>query len=206
MFCKNCGTELSQDVKFCPNCGKAINQLSTDQAKTTDDTLQFQLKPTFKLGYKFCSNGLLALLYAIIFLFILGEEYIFTFIMYYPIFGIILFAIILFVISIKLFFEYLQYQKLEYNFYNSKIEYKDGFLNIEEKELKYKYIREVTMKQNILERLFGIGTIHIFTNATSGMQTNYYSRKNMNGIHIHCVENVQDNFKKIRTIIDNNED
>ena len=97
-----------------------------------------------------------------------------------------------------------QYNNLEYNFYATKVEYVDGFLNKEEKELKYKHIREVTMTQSILERLCAIGTIRIFTNASSGDYGN--NRNNnmngRNGIYIHCVKNVQEQYKKIKEIID----
>jgi uncharacterized membrane protein YdbT with pleckstrin-like domain len=106
---------------------------------------------------------------------------------------------------IKLIFENMQYKHYEYNFYNTKLEYIDGFLNKEEKELKYKYIREVTMSQNIIERLFGIGKIKVFTNASSGMNNGAYgnSMRNRNGIQIHCVENVAEQYKKVKELIDN---
>ena len=74
----------------------------------------------------------------------------------------------------------------------------------EEKELKYKYIREVTMSQNILERVFNIGTIKIFTNASSG--STYNSKHNKmygkNGLGIHCIENVKEQYAKVKEIID----
>ena len=41
----------------------------------------------------------------------------------------------------------------------TKVEYKDGFLNKETKELKYKSIREIKMVQSVLERIFGIGYV-----------------------------------------------
>ena len=85
-----------------------------------------------------------------------------------------------------------------------KVEYKDGFLNKEEKELKYKYVREVTMSQNILERLCCIGTIRIFTNASSGVYNggNHGSMRGRNGIYIHCVDDVEEQYKIIKQIID----
>ena len=107
-------------------------------------------------------------------------------------------------VAIKLIFEKLQYDALEYNFYATKVEYKDGFLNKEEKELKYKYIREVTMNKSILERIFNIGTIRIFTNASSG--TTYNSKHNKmygkNGLAIHCIKDVKEQYQKIKNIID----
>jgi len=80
----------------------------------------------------------------------------------------------------------------------------DISLNKEEKELKYKYVREVTMNQNIFERLFNIGTIKIFTNASSGgyPTRRHNNMQGKNGIYIHCVENVKEQYETIKGIID----
>ena len=116
----------------------------------------------------------------------------------------IIIGIVIVCVAIKLIFEKIQYDNLEYNFYATKAEYIDGFLNKEQKELKYKYIREVTMTQNILERIFHIGTIRIFTNASSGMTYNNKHNKmyGKNGLAIHCIENVKEQYQKVKDIID----
>ena len=36
MFCKNCGTELSDGSKFCPSCGTAVDSQSNNPNSTTD--------------------------------------------------------------------------------------------------------------------------------------------------------------------------
>ena len=196
MFCKNCGSELADDAKFCNKCGASINgEEKPKEKKVEDKTVQYQIKPSFKWGYKLITNCAYALLVIlIIFGYSLGEA-----LDEVPGFVGMIFGIAAVIILIKLFFENLQYKNLEYNFYNTKVQYKDGFLNKEEKELKYKYIREATMHQNILERAFKIGTIRLFTNASSGYGRN---GNTMNGINIHCVENVNEQFKKIRELID----
>ena len=66
-------------------------------------------------------------------------------------------------------------------------------LNLSEKEVKYKYIREVTMRQSFFQRFFNIGNIILFTNAETGYG---------NGINIVSVENVQDVYRNIKSIID----
>jgi len=208
MFCKKCGAEINDDAAFCPNCGASVNgEYATRAAVVEDGEVKYQLRPTFKLGYKLLTN------------FGRGILYLFIFTIYFlsdiedsknagEIFGVILglFAGILIVyVIIKLIFEKMQYDHYEYNFYNTKVEYVDGFLNKEEKELKYKFIREVTMSQNIVERLFGIGKIKIFTNASSGGNSGAYgnSMRNRNGIQIHCVENIGEQYKKVKELIDN---
>ena len=99
---------------------------------------------------------------------------------------------VLIVIAIKLVFNKLQYKHLEYNFYKTKVIFEDSFLNLSEKEVKYKYIREVTMRQSFIQRWFNIGNILLYTNAETGLG---------NGITIINVENVQDVYNKIKEII-----
>lgn len=203
MFCKKCGTEINEDAKFCPKCGANVEsgeQISSEE-KIQDNEVKFQLKPTFKIGYKLLTNFGRSILYVIIFsIYFLSEiedaDNIGKVVSYIigPVIGIILIYII-----IKMIIEKIQYNHYEYNFYNTKVEYVDGFLNKEEKELKYKHIREVALKQNVIQRLFGIGTIRIFTNATSGYNRN---NRNMNGLQIHCVENPQEQYKKVKELID----
>lgn len=205
MFCKNCGTEMSDDARFCPNCGTERNGESVPKKNEVkeDGKVKFQLKPKFNWGYKFISVGAVALLWVIIIAFWVSESLLELLILF-PALPQIVIAIVVLYIVIKLVFEKMQYDALEYNFYTTKVEYKDGFLNKEEKELKYKYIREVTMSQNILERIFRIGTIRIFTNASSG--NTYNSKHNnmygKNGLGIHCIKDVKEQYQKIKEIID----
>lgn len=199
MFCRNCGTEMSDTARFCPKCG---NERGGEQAIkrgiVEDNSIKFQLKPEFNILYQFLSslwNGL-------IILFVFG--YCFGLIrlyFYLPVFPI---AFLLIYIAIKMLFGNMQYKKLNYNFYTTKIEYVDGFLNKEEKELKYKFVREVTMSRSVFERICGIGTIKIFTNASSGGYTggNHNNMQGRNGILIHCISNVEEQYKIVKRIID----
>ena len=205
MFCKNCGAEMADEAQFCPKCGASkegeVKKSNVDVKE--DNTVQFQLKPKFNWGYKLLGTVGVALFWVIIIACYLIEE-LEELLILFPSIPIIVLAIIVIYIAGKLIFEKMQYDDLEYNFYKTKAEYKDGFLNKEEKELKYKYIREVTMTQSIIERIFRIGTIRIFTNASSGgvynnKHNNMYGK---NGLAIHCVENVKEQYKKVKEIID----
>lgn len=204
MFCRKCGTQMNEDAKFCPKCGTNVSgEVKTETIKVKEDkNVRLKLKPEFNFAYKILTAIGYGLLICIILVlevasemdvFIITTEF-FTFLI-----GFFLIYIVVTLIVGKL-----QYDKLEYNFYGTKVEYIDGFFNKEQKVLKYQYIREVTMKQNILERFCGIGTIKIFTNASSGYGS-YNSHNNMrgkNGIYIHCIDNVEEQYKAIKQIID----
>ena len=197
MFCKNCGTKINKNEKYCYKCGNKIEKI---QEKSTfeDNNIIFQLKPIFNVAYILLNNiPLLAIYILFIYTILINIENNYILKNLYPI--IIILVILYFII--KLLCEKIRHDQLEYNFYNTKVEYKDAFINIEIKTLEYKYIREVSMTQNILERLFNIGTIRIYTSAS----TTTYDRKNsrgQNGIYIHCINNIQEQYNKIKEIID----
>lgn len=203
MFCRNCGAEMSDTAKFCPKCGSARMDEAVANKKEIieDNQIKYELKPEFNIPYKLITSIGTAILYMFLICYIF-DLYRFWFI--YPVSILITVGIMAIYVIVKMILEKMQYNVLEYNFYTTKVEYKDGFLNKEEKELKYKNVREVTMAQNVLERICGIGTIRIYTNATSGVYNgnNHNSMRGRNGIYIHCVENVRKQYEKIKEIID----
>lgn len=204
MFCKKCGTEMSDTARFCPKCGNdRMGEMQQAREKVEDNQIKYQIKPEFSVPYKMVNFIWRAIIYMLFICYLLTDLYKLWFI--YPISFMMTLGVMIIYVVVKMIFEKRQYDDLEYNFYATKVEYKDGFINKEEKELKYKYIREVTMSQNILERLCDIGTIRIFSNASSGGYSTYNrndSMKERNGIYIHCVENVQEQYKTIKQIID----
>lgn len=204
MFCRNCGAEMSDTARFCPKCGHDRMGEGTSQRQeiVEDNRIRFQLRPEFNLVYKILTTLWRAIIYMFFICFLFTSLYKLWFL--YPSTFLITLGIMLVYIVIKLIFEKMQYDDVEYNFYATKVEYKDGFMNKEEKELKYKYIREVTMNQNILERFCDIGTIKIFTNASSGYGNsgNHNNMRGRNGLYIHCVDNVQEQYRAIKQIID----
>lgn len=192
MFCEKCGAKLEEGAKFCTNCGANIEtgeKVSKTQEKIPDTEVQLQVKPTYSFTYKVLPS---LIVYVLIILIIgvpvmVAEPGVGL--------GIIFFALLIVgvIYLIKVLVEKTQYKNYTYNFYKTKIIYKDSFLNVSEKEVKYKYIREVTMRQTFVQRWFNIGNIILFTNAETGFG---------NGIFIRDVKNVQDIYKQIKTIID----
>ena len=204
MFCRKCGAEMSDTARFCSKCGNdRVDEQIKRREEVENNHIIFQLKPEFSVLYQLLSNigNAICCMFFICFVFI--DLYKLWF-MYPSTLIIITTAIMGIYVIVKMIFGKMQHDNLEYNFYATKIEYKDGFLNKEEKEIKYKFIREVTMSQNLLERFCGLGTIKIFTNASIAEfgEENHNSMKVINGIYIHCVDNVQEQYRIIKEIID----
>lgn len=190
MFCEKCGTKLPDDASFCTNCGASVNggQQKTNE-KVADNDVQLNVKPTFKLGY-------ILLPYIVTYIILVVCIALPVAAMEAGAAGAVAIGLLGFmavIFAIASFFTKKQYANYSYDFYKTKVTYRDSFLNLSEKEVKYKYIREVTMRQTIFQRMFNIGTIILFTNAETGFG---------NGISIVNVENVQEVYKKIKNAID----
>ena len=193
MFCEKCGTQLPDDAAFCTKCGvstaKGAKTTEKVEEKMPDTEVQLNVKPTFKFGYILLPS---LICYIIITLmisvpFFATEEPMAGFIIMIAM--LLVFAIIL---AIQTWIKKKQFDNYTYNFYKTKVTFRDSFLNLSEKEVKYKYIREVTMRQTFIQRWFNIGSIILFTNAETGFG---------NGIFINCVEDVQTVYKNIKSII-----
>ncbi len=179
-----------------------IGQQQT-QKIVEDNKLRLKIKPNYNLTYKLITTIIQFIGVLIIIGFFLPNLIYLLIIWPFSRFLTVLAGIIYTVVKMTL--GKFQYDNMEYNFYATKVEYIDGFLNKEEKELKYQYIREVSLRQNVLERALNLGTIKLTTNATTGVYNSSNRHNNagqINGVYIHCVENVRDQYKAIKQIID----
>lgn len=192
MFCEKCGTKLLDSAEFCTNCGTSIlggvQQRGTTE-RVLDTDIQLRVKPSFKYGYMVLPSVIIWLVAILISSFTFG-------VLNFAV-GVITFCVLCFVmlviVAIKTAINKKQYDNYCYDFYRTKVIYKDSFLNLSEKEVKYKYIREVTMRQTFFQRFFNIGNIILFTNAETGFG---------NGINIVNIEDVQDVYREIKNIIE----
>ncbi|GIW71163.1 MAG: hypothetical protein KatS3mg102_0705 [Planctomycetota bacterium] len=58
------------------------------------------------------------------------------------------------------------YARTEYRLYDDRIEYEKGFLGREHKELPWSWVTECTLRQGVLQQMYGVGTIVLATPAT----------------------------------------
>lgn len=191
MFCERCGTQLPDTAQFCTNCGTSIGgEVKRPTVEKIPDTeIQLRVQPSFKFGYMVLPSLIIYGIMILIFSLMMGAISAGVGLVIFLVCSVIL-ALIL---GIKTALNKKQYDSFCYDFYKTKVIYRDSFLNLSEKEVKYKYIREVTMRQTFIQRYFNIGNIILFTNAETGYG---------NGIYIMNVENVQDVYRDIKSVID----
>lgn len=191
MFCERCGTQLPDTAEFCTNCGTSIARggRRPTAEKIPDTEIQLRVKPSFKFGYMVLPSLIIYGIMILIFSLMMGAISAGVGLVVFLV-GFVILALIL---GIKTALNKKQYDSFCYDFYKTKVIYRDSFLNLSEKEVKYKYIREVTMRQTFIQRYFNIGNIILFTNAETGYG---------NGIYIMNVEDVQDVYRDIKSVID----
>ena len=193
MFCEKCGTELEKDALFCTKCGTKVgggNIESNANVNSNDNEIKLTVKPTFKFAYMMIPTTLLWLFFMLMIALpiTIGEPEVGGIAWGL---GVIVLLVILGIIAI---FTKAQYKNLTYDFYGSKVIFVDSFFNLSRKEVKYKHIREVTMKESFIQRLFNLGSIVLYTNAETGVG---------NGISIVNVENAKEVYAKIKNLINN---
>lgn len=214
MFCEKCGSQLPDTANSCPKCGNKIynndgNYMNNSYENTRNNNeVLLEVRPTFKFAYIVLPQllkELIVLIPIIIFMIyfistmngmtseLSGDSSVIrsTFMPIILMFIGIPLLRILFVIG-KAFFDKKQYQNYVYTFYNDRVVFRDSFLNVSEKELKYRNIREITKRQTFIQRFFNIGNIVLFSNAESGF---------VNGVFMVHIEDVDDVYRKIKEII-----
>ena len=96
-------------------------------------------------------------------------------------------AIICIIISIL---DKFNYNATKYEFFTDKIDFTEGFFNNKYTSIEYKNIREISLIQNLFQKIFGLGTIEIKTAAGTSFS----------GLILSDIENSNEIFK----ILENN--
>lgn len=173
MFCLQCGATLPTGAKFCSQCGGAVNLVpESGTSPSTIDSPSNKHKPALIVKPRVVAWVVLSryiplqinmtIMGAIIFgLLAVGYHY-WTGTLTHPIRPFVFFGLFFFIsVPLIIYIGYLKTIKAtRYEFYNDRVEYFDGFWKIHHKVLFYKHITEISLRRNMLQRLYGIGTIH----------------------------------------------
>jgi membrane protein YdbS with pleckstrin-like domain len=102
----------------------------------------------------------------------------------------------------------LTYNRTEYRFYDDRVEFEEGFFTVNKKTIKFSDVKEVTLRQGFLQRLYGLGTIYLATLAT-GAPTNPQSRGLFgfgnvaaSGISLRDIPDADDTYNKVKALVD----
>lgn len=201
MYCRNCGGEMQNEVNFCPDCGTATGTQNQPQIQESDVPV-LSLKPVFIPW-----AVILSIIPIHLFLTIWGGGFFGGFSMFavgalgldlpgwftFVFFGALFFFGVPFVAYAT---QKKTYRKTEYTFYQTKLDYFEGFFTTEEKTIDYKNITEVNLVRGIIQKKYGLGTIILSTPATGVV-----SGRARSGIRVHDIPNADQVYRQIKGLI-----
>jgi uncharacterized membrane protein YdbT with pleckstrin-like domain len=95
------------------------------------------------------------------------------------------------------------YARTEYKFFDEHLEFEEGLFTINKKVIKYKDIKEVTLRKGILQRTYSLGTIYLATLAT-GSTTSFnpfyalgFGNVSASGVAVRDIFNPDEAYEKI---------
>jgi len=150
--CPYCGEHILKIAKKCKHCGEFLEEipiLSNGEASTGSESVIWEDKPSH-LSYLFLYiiGSFITLILAVMFH---GKSF--------------------FVVGILLIIWAVLNRKMtKYTVTKRKITSERGIISRDVREIEIKDIRNINYKQNIIESLFGIGTIAIGTAGTAGIE------------------------------------
>ena len=93
---------------------------------------------------------------------------------------------------VLLFLRFMNYQKTKYEVGDAKLDYVQGFLNVEEKTIDLADVREVNLRKSVLQRMFGMGTV-ILSTAAHNSRT---------GLRLHDLEDPDQAYHVVRASVE----
>jgi len=102
----------------------------------------------------------------------------------------------------------LNYGVTEYRFYDGRLEFDEGFFSINKKVIKFRDVKETTLRKGILQRTYGLGSIYLATLATgSTRNTNPFvalgfGNVSASGVIVRDISDPDEAFDKIRQLVD----
>jgi membrane protein YdbS with pleckstrin-like domain len=192
---------MQNDSNFCPGCGSAAGEAAPT-------TIQESHVPVLSLKPVFIPWAiLLAILPVHIFMTIWGGGFFGGFSLFavqalgldlptgstFVFFGAVFFfglPIVAYTAQKK------TYAKTEYRFYQTKLDYIEGFFTSEEKSIDYKNITEVNLVRGIIQKKYGLGTIILSTPATG-----FARGRARSGIRVQDIPNAERVYHEVKGLV-----
>ena len=131
MFCERCGTQLPDTAEFCTNCGTSIARggKKPTAEKIPDTEIRLRVQPSFKFGYMVLPSLIIYGIIILIFSLIMGTISAGVGLVVF----LVCFVILALILGIKTALNKKQYDSFCYDFYKTKVIYRDSFLNLSER-------------------------------------------------------------------------
>src|SRR5262249_4036905 len=108
----------------------------------------------------------------------------------------------------------LNYGRTEYRFFDDRVEFEEGFFTVNRKVIRFRDVREVTLRKGILQRIYGLGSVYLATLATGSTQRYSpfmalgFGNISARGILVRDVPDPDAGYERIRKLVDvaNNRD
>jgi membrane protein YdbS with pleckstrin-like domain len=102
----------------------------------------------------------------------------------------------------------LNYSRTEYRFYADRLEFDEGFFSINKKVIKFRDVKETTLRKGILQRTYDLGSIYLATLATgSTRNTNPFmalgfGNVSASGVIVRDIRDPDATFEKVKRLVD----
>jgi uncharacterized membrane protein YdbT with pleckstrin-like domain len=102
----------------------------------------------------------------------------------------------------------LNYERTEYKFSDDRLEFEEGFFTINEKMIRFKDVKEVTLRKNVLQQIYNLGTIYLATDATGSTSKpnifNSFGFGNVSGsgVGVRDISNPDQTFQRVRGMVE----
>ena len=118
-------------------------------------------------------------------------------------------AVVFFAMPIVIYFgKKLNYSRTEYRFYADRLEFDEGFFSINKKVIKFRDVKETTLRKGVLQRTCDLGSIYLATLATGSTQgTNPFvslgfGNVSASGVVVRDIGDPDGTFEKVRRLVD----
>jgi membrane protein YdbS with pleckstrin-like domain len=102
----------------------------------------------------------------------------------------------------------LNYSRTEYRFYADRLEFDEGFFSVNRKVIKFRDVKETTLRKGVLQRIYGLGSIYLATQATGSTQNANpfvalgFGNVSASGVIVRDSGDPDGTFDKVRQLVD----
>jgi membrane protein YdbS with pleckstrin-like domain len=101
----------------------------------------------------------------------------------------------------------LNYERTEYRFYDDRLEFDEGYFNVNRKVVRYEDVLEITLRKGFLQRFCGLGTIYLATEATGSTSANNpffalgFGNISGSGVGIRDLTDPDGNYERLKGLV-----